>query len=65
MAESKVIKVAEQSSERLALMLNQSYTRIMESQQNIENINAELQRREQANIAKDEQANNTEDEQGD
>jgi len=65
MAESKVIKVAEQSSERLALMLNQSYTRIMESQQNIENINAELQRREQANSTEDEQANNTEDEQGD
>ena len=49
-AKKTVKKVApkqqEQSTEQLALMLNQNYAQIMQAQQNIQAINKELERRQ-------------------
>jgi hypothetical protein len=42
-----------QTTEQLALMLNQQYTTLIQCQQQIQAINAELQRREQANLKED------------
>jgi hypothetical protein len=47
--QNQQINLKAQSTERLALLLNNCYQQIMQGQQGVQNINAELQLRENQN----------------